>query len=253
MPRVARAKCHTGFYHVVIRGNGKQIIFEEKEDFDFFLKRVKKYSEMDKVEIHAYCLMDNHVHFLLRAEEGGGVDAFMHRLQSSYARYYNSKYERRGHLFQDRFFSDPVLDRRGFFACIRYILKNPEKAGICPLEKYEYSSFGDYYRVDAICNTDYALNLAGGLRPLLEIIEADADEDDEIMFELDATSKKEMQAKKIICDTLGVASGTEILSYEKSKRDEAILLLKSKGLTSRQIERLTGVGRGVIQRLQLEG
>ena len=251
MPRVAREKCHTGFYHVVIRGNGKQIIFEDESDFNFFKKRMRKYKTLEKVEIHAFCLMDNHVHLLLRATSGG-VDSFMKRLQCSYARYYNTKYERRGHLFQDRFYSDAITDRRRYFACIRYILKNPEEAGICSFEKYRHSSFTDFWDPDGMCNADYALKLAGGMQAMMNFLEAAPESGDEVSFDAPNTSKREFKAKKLIRDILGVDNGLDIQAFEKNKRDESIARLKKEGLSVRQIERLTGVGRGVIQRIQLE-
>ena len=74
-----------------------------------FLDTLKRYCDEHKIEIHAYCLMENHVHLLIR-DAHNELDVFMKKLQGSYAFYFNHKYERVGTLFQDRFKSQPVAD-----------------------------------------------------------------------------------------------------------------------------------------------
>ena len=99
MPRQARSPGSSGFFHVIIRGNAKQLIFEEDDDRRFFLNRMMKYSAETGVAICAYCLMENHVHLLLR-DNSNALAQFMKKLNGSYARFFNWKYERTGHLFK---------------------------------------------------------------------------------------------------------------------------------------------------------
>ena len=109
MPRTARQFSHSGYMHVIIRGNGKQILFEDYEDHYFFLSILKRYCEETEVRILAYCLMENHVHLLVHDLEGN-TSQMMKKIGVSYSGYYNRKYERTGHLFQDRFRSELIED-----------------------------------------------------------------------------------------------------------------------------------------------
>ena len=109
MPRAARVKSKTGIYHIILRGINRQIIFEDEEDSLKFLQTLSEYKEKSKYEIYAYCLMGNHVHILIKeGKEELGIA--MRRIGASYVYWYNWKYERNGHLFQDRYKSEAVED-----------------------------------------------------------------------------------------------------------------------------------------------
>jgi len=94
-----------------------------------FLDIVKKYKDESGMRVYAWCLMNNHVHLLVR-EVDEDLSATMKRIGVSYASYYNWKYLTTGHLFQDRFRSESVESKRYFLTVIRYIHQNPVKAGI---------------------------------------------------------------------------------------------------------------------------
>ena len=126
MPRVAREKSKTGIYHIILRAVNRQIIFEEDEDAIKFLETLERYKETSGYEIYAYCLMGNHVHILLKeGKEDLGVT--MRRIGASYVYWYNWKYERVGHLFQDRYKSEVVETEKYLLAVLRYIHQNPLK------------------------------------------------------------------------------------------------------------------------------
>ncbi|MDW7670534.1 MAG: transposase [Bacillota bacterium] len=130
MPRTARKKSRTGIYHVIMRGNNRDRIFHCEQDYGAFLKRLRKYRDECGFGLYAYCLMDNHVHLLLKEEEEPLSDA-MRRLCGSFVGWYNKKYDRIGHLFQDRFRSEVVEDDAYLATALRYIHRNPVKAGLC--------------------------------------------------------------------------------------------------------------------------
>ena len=109
MPRQARRKSESGIYHVMLRGINKQVIFEDEEDSLKFLETLKNYKAISGYKIFAYCLMSNHIHLLLKVEKEN-LDLIIKRIASSYVYWYNWKYHRSGHLFQDRFKSEPVED-----------------------------------------------------------------------------------------------------------------------------------------------
>jgi REP element-mobilizing transposase RayT len=112
-----------------MRGINRQIIFEDTEDYIQFLESLTRQKETSGIQIYAYCLMSNHVHLLMKE---GNVDlgTVFKRIGSSYVYWHNWKYNRRGHLFQDRYRSEAVEDDGYFLTVIRYIHNNPIKAVI---------------------------------------------------------------------------------------------------------------------------
>ena len=144
MPRQPRRKSSYDIYHIMLRGINRQEIFAEEEDFRKFLYVLRDCKNASGFTLYAYCLMSNHVHLLLRAGSEP-IDQIFKRLGSKFVYWYNAKYERTGHLFQDRFRSETIENEAQFLSVLRYILQNPLKAGI---EKrpgtYPWSSFRSY-------------------------------------------------------------------------------------------------------------
>lgn len=118
MPRTARRKSATGFYHVVARGIGHQVIFETQPDRDYFLAKFGALLADCEVELHAFALMDNHFHLLLN-DPADELETFMRRLQTSYSMHYNSAYGHVGHVMQGRYLSEPVEDDAYYLAARR--------------------------------------------------------------------------------------------------------------------------------------
>ncbi len=164
MPRIQRIKSRTDIYHVMIRGVNKNIIFNDDNDREKFLQILIYYKNKFVINIYAYCLMDNHVHILLKAEEN--FNKFMQCLQTVYALYFNKKYKRVGHLFQDRFKSIPVEKDEYLLECVRYIHQNPVKAKISSIGNYKWSSYQEYITKSRIINTIYILNLFGNKKKI---------------------------------------------------------------------------------------
>ncbi|MDR2567333.1 MAG: transposase [Bifidobacteriaceae bacterium] len=130
MSRVARQQSATGIFHVMIRGVNRQVIFERDDDRCRFLGILAHVKGLTGCRIYAYCLMDNHVHLLLR-EGHEPLALVMKRLTVRYARWFNETYGRVGHLFQGRFRSYPVEDDPYLVTVLRYIWQNPVRAGLC--------------------------------------------------------------------------------------------------------------------------
>ena len=126
MARQARKLSRTNIYHVMLRGINRQTIFEDNEDMNYFLSEVKRCKDISDFRLYAFCLMSNHVHLLLETN----LDMIFRRLGSRYAGWYNRKYGRVGHLFQDRYRSENVETEQYFMTVLRYILQNPMKAGM---------------------------------------------------------------------------------------------------------------------------
>lgn len=244
MPRMPRVISGSGYYHVVSRGIGKQLLFEETEDYECYLNTLQRFLSENSIQLIAYCLMENHVHLLLHAENG--LDRAMKQIAVSYSYYFNSKYERTGHLFQDRFMSEPIEDERYLLAVVRYIHNNPPKAGISRREDYRWSSWNEYVGTAGMVSTDVVLHLAGGVERFRQFSESDSQEQ-----YLDVIEKRKLsdsQAIELIRNELHLQSGTQLQTMPRADRDNALRMLKQSGLSVRQIERLTGINRGIIQR-----
>ena len=242
MPRQARA---TGEYmHIIVRGNGKQILFEDTTDREKYLYLLKKYAEETEISILAYCLMENHVHLLIQ-DPDRKCSVFMKKIDLSYARYYNGKYERIGHLFQDRYRSEIVTNDVYLLSAFRYILNNPEKAGICRAESYPWSSYREYNTEKGLSDPAILRKMIGGEAQFRAFMRQ---QDDVEHLDTQTRRRDDEWALGVIKKTLNIASGTQLQQFRKEQRDNALALLKEKGLTVRQLERLTGINRGVIQK-----
>ena len=144
MPRQARKRAESGIYHIMLRGINQQQIFEDEEDNEKFLQILKECKELSGFKLLAYCLMGNHIHLLIREGEESLEQVFK-RIGGRFVYWYNVKYRRVGHLFQDRFKSEPVDSDAYLLTVIRYIHQNPVKAGICAKpEEYPWSSWREY-------------------------------------------------------------------------------------------------------------
>jgi REP element-mobilizing transposase RayT len=144
VPRQGRQKALHSTYHVIQRGNDRQVIFRSDQDRGYYLDLLSKIKQKYKFLLYAYCLMNNHVHLAIY-DNGTDISQIMRSLNVSYAAYYNKKYQRSGHLFQDRFKSELVMSDEYILELSRYIHNNPVKAGLVKYpEGYKWSSFRQY-------------------------------------------------------------------------------------------------------------
>lgn len=138
-------------------------IFLNHDDKAKFLEILVDMNSEGEYTLYGYCIMDNHVHLLIK-EERDPISRTMKRICISYSYYFNKKYERVGHLFQDRFRSERIESEDYLLACIRYIHNNPVKALIVEEPSdYEWSSYNAYIgklnNEDEIISTEFILNI----------------------------------------------------------------------------------------------
>ncbi|MBN1871099.1 MAG: transposase [Candidatus Omnitrophica bacterium] len=139
MPRAARIIIDDACYHVISRGNDKQIVFKEDGDFQEYLKILRKYKTRFKFKIYGWCLMSNHVHLLV---ESNNLSKVMHGINLSYAKYFKEKYKTIGHFWQDRFKSYVIRKDNYMISCITYIEYNPLRANLVnSVDEYVWSSY----------------------------------------------------------------------------------------------------------------
>ncbi len=125
---------------MTVRGTARCTIFHDAADRERFLRIFADVVEETEWKVLAYCLMGNHFHLLLLTPKGN-LDKGMHRLNGTYAQWFNRRHGRVGHLFQDRYGSKLVRTESQLLATIRYIVWNPVRAGLCPLpERWRWSS-----------------------------------------------------------------------------------------------------------------
>ena len=252
MPRAPRIKSKTGIYHIVMRGINHQTLFEDEEDRDRFIQTLQRYREICEYKLYAYCLMDNHLHLLLM-EGKEPLETVMRRIGGSYVLRYNRKYGRVGHLFQDRFKSEPVEDDVYFLTVLRYIFQNPVKAGIVSkIEYYLWTNYIDYIERSNRTDTNFTLDIFDtdrdkAVRMFIEYI--NKENDDKCLEIKEGRPVTDGDARKIIKDLCKVDHTIDLQKFDLHKRNSYLKALKEYGLSIRQIERLTGISRGIIQRV----
>lgn len=256
MPRKPREKSQTGIYHVMVRGIGQQDIFHEEDDFHRYFETIKKVSLESGVGVLGYCLMTNHVHLLL-SENDGDISVFMKRLGVSYAYWHNWKYERTGHVFQDRFKSECVEDDIYLLTVIRYIHRNPIKASIVSkAEEYEWSSCSAYYKADQDITTFLDTTLILDIihnekKKAVEELRIFTEEDNEDRC-LDCDEPKrisESEAYEIIKKIMNGKSVTALQAMEQNARDKMLSSIRNEGLSLRQICRITGLPLHIVRKV----
>ncbi len=142
MPRTARIVVPNLPYHITQRGNYRQGIFQDNEDRLSYLSWINDYSKKYKLSIFAYCLMDNHVHFIVIPREEDSLAKVFSISHMRYSQYFNKKKKASGHLWQGRFYSC-VLDEDYLVAALRYVERNPVRAGIVRKPwRWKWSSAG---------------------------------------------------------------------------------------------------------------
>ncbi|WP_373657520.1 transposase [Sporomusa acidovorans] len=266
MPRGSRKKSESKMYHVMIRGNERKEIFLDDDDKLRFIEILKEKKQDKKYSIYAYCLMDNHVHLLVN-EGNETISQIMKKINISYAYYFNKKYSRIGHLFQDRFKSEAIEDEGYLLSAVRYIHNNPVKAHIVmQAEDYKWSSYGLYvgkcqYAKDSI-DEEFILGIFSCEREkAVELFKEFSRQENQDSFieykeeeKVNKTIQNEQEAKEYIIEQLRKhnVSLEEITNVANIRiRNDLIVKLKNKSsLSVRQIAEILGIGRNIVQRVQ---
>jgi putative transposase len=143
MARVARLILDNASYHIMVRGNQKQVTFVEGADFLKYLDLLRHYKGEYGFKLYGYCLMPNHVHLILEVKKGVDLSKIMQGLSQTYTMWFNEKYKKVGHLWQGRYKSMVIQKNKYLLECIEYVELNPVRANISqsPFE-YLWSSGG---------------------------------------------------------------------------------------------------------------
>ena len=246
MPRTARKTSMSNIYHVMMRGVNRQPIFENDGDRLHFMSVLKECKEISGFRLHAFCLMPNHLHFLIEPA-GEPLDLVFRRIGIRYAVWYNRKHQRAGHLFQDRFRSENVENDLYYMTVLRYILQNPMKAGLEPhLGTYRWSSYPAYAKgTGSITDTQYATELFGTRESLIDFVRMG--NEDIVMDETDPEwPLQDDDAKKIMEQITGCSATEEFRRLDRQLRNEYIRRMYAEKLSIGQIARLAGFSKSTV-------
>ena len=243
MARAARKRSESGYYHVMMRGVGRRIIFENDSDCAAFLGILGRCTRECEVGLIAYCLMSNHIHLVLE-DARYVLSSLMKRIGTSYALRYNRLNDHVGHVFQGRFKSVPVETDGQLLETVRYVHRNPAEAEISSVGEYPWSSYGEFLGSPALCRTSTVLDLFGSTDSFVEYHNA-----------RNADFDPFPETKALLLDDKALALAKRVLGEEgmralegdsRSARDECLRQLRDEGLSARQVSRITGLGRSIV-------
>lgn len=251
MSRKSRKKSESQIYHVILRGNNRQNIFYNDDDRYFMLNRIQKYSEQTNIEVYAYCLMDNHIHLLV-GKANPNLSKFVQKLATSYAMYFNKKYDCCGHLFQGRFKSEPVETEEYFKTVFRYILQNPQKANICKFFKYKWSSCQfainetmDF--TDSFVSMEYVFEIFQDKTSLKKFLHT---ENSDLCMEYgNVPVMSDAKCYELIKKRVKIKEPSQIKKQSQEKKKELLMYLIQEGSNITQISRVTEIPRHILAKL----
>lgn len=260
MPRTPRKISKNKVYHCMLRGINKQEIFFDSQDYLKFKKELNETKEFFSYKLYSYVLMPNHIHLEIK-DENDKLAKIMQSLQLRYSSYFNKKYERTGHLFENRFKSKTVEGEIYKLNLVRYIHQNPVKSGISSnIDKYNWSSYNEYLKENE------EKNKLTDTKEILEMFSLDNNDAKAqfILFNqenykfknseelLEYEMKNNLTDDEIIYfvkEYLKIENIQKIQHYSSNFRDEIICKIsKIKGVTQKQISRILGLNIRIIQR-----
>ena len=247
MPRIPRNCMETSFFHIMVQGIEKKYIFNENEDIEKYIDLLKKKNE--EIIIIAYCIMNNHGHILIKAEDSIYMEKWMQKVNTSFARYYNKKYDRVGYVFRNRYKTQQIRTIKHLYACLKYIHDNPVKAGICDKpDKYIYSSYMDLYNGNKE-------NIDNMLKILIDnkaetVKDNHIKEQEEFIFMEYEQSKTELCKERVY--SYIAKNNLDTLKLKKDKDMLRVLLQdlrENYKVSYREMEKIIGISRETIRQL----
>jgi len=250
MARQARGISNTGYYHVIMRGNNKDYIFNNSKDKAYYMEVLLKLQEEGLINLAAWCLMDNHVHLAIKADSDNMTTA-MKRLNVKYAMMYHREHQTVGHVFQDRFKSEPIESDEYLMMVIRYIHQNPVKSKkVNKLEAYKWSSYNNYVKGHMNESMTYVMGLFYNSISAFQEFHQQEDEREYLEIKEDQIKFKEEKAHRIItkhCNKKGILYDKEIKKNREMMKEIISDLVENSGLSLRSIAKMTNISYSTVQ------
>ncbi len=241
----------SGFHHIYNRGVEKRTVFATAEDKDKFLEIVCEVSMHYDFTIHGYVIMDNHYHLLLENKKEN-LSHGMRQINATYAQYFNRKYKRVGHLWQDRYKSWYVFDEAYLFILFKYLEFNPIKAKITKKAgEFRYTLLHDILqnKIKSCMQESFVLHRFDSSGELLNLV--DIKLDDKELKKIQEFQKKATYFKKEPKKVIQSLSLKEYFKADlpKVKRDKQILKALKDGFTGSEVARYLGLSPSWISKI----
>ena len=250
MPHGARKVSESGYYHVVPKGINAQIIFGEDADRLSYLDLMARAKKDTDIRIHAYCLMSNHVHLVLE-DPHRKLSEFIKYVHERYGTKYSKKYDRVGGVFAKTCWSEPIETEEYLLCAVRYVHANPAHAGICKAAAYDWSSAKEYLGqpcvAPGIAETSMVLDMCGGVQGFVQFSQPSNATFLPFPGSRLRNHSDDQEALRIAEGVLGFSPSC-LASKDQLERDRGLILLSQRGFNGRQIARITGIGRSIVQR-----
>jgi hypothetical protein len=268
MSIIRREKSKIGVYHVLVQGAGNNELFHDDEDYQVFVEYLAKLmkeawaedDEPDRPYFHtyAYCLTPKQFRLIVK-EEKYQVSAIMQSISQLYSRYYSGKYNSYGPLYRRRYYSEPINDPERLEVVMRYVHQEPLRVQgsgftVHDMDEWAWSSWHEYVGQESdlpiVCEKPDACHdlTAEQWRALLSKPLPEGTKCLEPK-EYRAPKPTETQVLSMVRLMTSATNWNEFNAFPKDERLKTIKQLLQNGASIRQMEKLTGIGRGVIQNL----
>ncbi|MBS3872463.1 MAG: transposase [Firmicutes bacterium] len=256
MPRQAREKSPTGYYHIMMRGIDRDFIYQSSKDKTYFVDLLK---EAEQLDIVAYCLMDNHVHLVVQGDIVA-LSLALRKLNIKYAMHYNFVNKRVGHVFQNRYRSEIVEDDKYLAHLIRYVHNNPVKAGlVAEARQYRWSSYGEYLgnlNIVSPIQKRVVLGLFPKGTESFKIFHLEPDENEYLDTAEDIERDRLKRAQTIVaafCSTREIKDHSFLKSNPKQTEELVAELLRHTKLSHRKIASLLDINAYYVHQVSRGG
>lgn len=259
MARQARLQSPTDYYHVMMRGNNRERIFLKSSQKQYFKDLLREQIEDGPIDLASYCIMDNHVHLVIKADLDDMTKA-LKKVNIKYAMNFNKERNRIGHVFQDRYKSEIISNDMHLIQVIRYVHNNPVKAKMVEGPNiYKWSSFNEYIkenksRIVSKRQKEIILSLNNGIENFLEFHKI---EDDNEYLEIDEDRElyRLEKAQSIISAYFkekGIFEAKELNKSPIMLEEIVISLLDRTKLSQRKIVSLLGISNHTVYSINKE-
>ncbi len=247
MPRAPRQRSETGYYHVTLRGNGKQNLFETDTDRTALLDAVRSSFTCREISLIAWCLMSNHIHLVID-DPHDHISEALHRVTTTYAAYLNHETGHTGHVFEGRYRSVPIRDDKQLLAAVRYVHDNPLRGmGVSP-GRYPWCSYSEYASgASTYADIGSLLDMLGGVQGFTAISLHEDPEPYRPAFRKYAEADEREQVARSVFNAFG-CTATSIKELPKETRDRVLSALCDGGISIAHVQRLTGIGEWTIRK-----